>query len=115
LKNIYEKAKTFIISENSKVNSPAYSAALFSDISKPQQLKLNGQPELSMTKSLNHFKSLSHERYVAPVEHIIAHREIKKIYAFCQSGSVSTLRHLFCILTNNCEVDSGAEFRMCIL
>ena len=84
-------------------------------MSKPQRSQLNAQPEMSLTKSAQHFKSFSHERYVAPVEQVIVHREIKKIYAFCQSGSVCTLRHLFCILTNNCKSNSETEFRVCIL
>jgi hypothetical protein len=35
---------------------------------------------------------------VLPAEHIVAHKELKKVYAFCQSGSVATLRHLFGML-----------------
>lgn len=46
----------------------------------------------------SHTKSLEGERHVLPVEHILVHKEIKKIFAFCQSGSVSTLKNLFLIL-----------------
>lgn len=39
-------------------------------------------------------KELEAEGLVLPAEHIVVHKEIKKVYAFCQSGKVATLKHL---------------------
>ena len=38
--------------------------------------------------------------HVLPVEHLLVHRELKKIHTFCQSGKVSALQNLFKILTD---------------
>ena len=63
--------------------------------------------------------------------HVLVHKEIKKIYTFCQSGKVATLRHLFQILRDadaaleDCnskqkedsgdEAHVGKELRRCIM
>lgn len=45
---------------------------------------------------------------VLPVEHIVVHRELKRIYTFCQSGRVATLRHLFGML-QDLEHETAAQ------
>ena len=47
---------------------------------------------------------------VLPAEHIVVHKEIKKVYAFCQSGRAAALRHLFGLLLSlEGEGSPGAE------
>lgn len=41
---------------------------------------------------------LDNQRLVLPVEHVLVHKEYKKLYLFCQAGSISTLRELFAML-----------------
>ena len=52
------------------------------------------------SSAFGQFKSLNTDRYVLPVEHILVHKEIKKIYAFCWSGNITNLRQLFQLLQN---------------
>ena len=76
LTSILEKAKAF--TANRGLSRPISAA------SKPES-----EPEplnpLSFASSAHesHIKSFEGERYVLPVEHILVHKEIKKIFAFC--------------------------------
>ena len=42
--------------------------------------------------------AVSNDKHVLPLEHVLVHKEFKKIYMFCQAGTVETLGHLFAIL-----------------
>lgn len=52
----------------------------------------------SFLAAYGHNKGAASESHVLPVEHLLVHRELKKIHTFCQSGKVSALRNLFQIL-----------------
>jgi hypothetical protein len=56
----------------------------------------------------NH-KAVANARHVLPVEHLLVHKEVKKIYTFCQSGRTMSLRNLFQILQNlDASINDGA-------
>ena len=105
MKNIYERAKAFSANEDNKQRVGAASK----ELSKANQLQpsrltaeLGSLPASSFlaSASISHARSLHSEKHVVPVEHILVHKEIKKIFTFCQSGRVTTLRYLFQLLQN---------------
>lgn len=91
LMHILERSRAFAIIEGSK-KSPIAST-------KPQ-----GEPGLLSPSSAivnapaRHTRASENEKSVLPVEHILVHKEVKKIFAFCQSGRAATLRNLFLLL-----------------
>lgn len=102
LRSIYERAKAAIQNgESSEVSGQERQPVLF-DGKPPPSRRLDSEAQLllppSFLASYGAHKGSGSEGHVLPVEHLLVHRELKKIHTFCQSGKASALRNLFQML-----------------